>query len=57
MVAGKTAQAYGSTNTTEEFAEAVKKQTGKNVTLNKLTHEQFESKEFHDKIGDEFWLK
>ncbi len=57
MIAGKTVDAHGSTNTPEEFAEVLKKKTGKNIILNKVTHEQFESKEFHDKIGDDLWLK
>ena len=57
MIAGKTVQALGSINTPEEFAEGLKKKTGKNIVLNKVTQEQFETKEFHDKIGDELWLK
>jgi len=53
---GKTTHAYGSSNTPVEFAEALKKKSGKNITLNKVTREQFYSKEFHDKVGDELWL-
>jgi len=53
---GKTVQALGSINTPEEFAEGLKKKTGKNIILNKVTQEQFDTKEFHDKIGDELWL-
>ncbi|KAF8336251.1 uncharacterized protein EI90DRAFT_3152485 [Cantharellus anzutake] len=53
---GKRAEAYGSLNTAEEIAEVLKRKTAKNVVLNKVTHEQFHSKEFHDAIGDEIWL-
>jgi len=53
---GKTAHAIGSSNTAVEFAEVLKKKTGKNINLNKITEEQFESQEFHDEIGDELWL-
>ncbi|KAF8336250.1 NmrA-domain-containing protein [Cantharellus anzutake] len=53
---GKRADAYGGSNTAVEIAEALKKKTAKNVVLNKVTHEQFNSKEFHDALGDELWL-
>ena len=57
MVAGKHVHAYGSTNTTVEFAEALKKKTGKNVILNKVTTEQFVTKEYRATLGEEIWLK
>jgi len=53
---GKSAHTHGSSNTTVEFAEVLKNKSGKNITLNKVTREQFYSKEFHDKVGDELWL-
>ncbi|KAF8336248.1 uncharacterized protein EI90DRAFT_3152483 [Cantharellus anzutake] len=53
---GKRVDAYGSTNTAEEIAEVLKGKTTKNVVLNKVTSEQFHSKEFHDALGDGLWL-
>ena len=57
MVAGKYVHAYASSNTPEEFAEVLKKKTGKNVILNKVTTEQFFSKEYRATLGEEVWLK
>jgi uncharacterized protein YbjT (DUF2867 family) len=53
---GKYVHAYGSSNTPEEFAEALKKKTGKNVVLNKVTTEQFVTKEYRATLGEELWL-
>ncbi|KAF8336244.1 uncharacterized protein EI90DRAFT_3014058 [Cantharellus anzutake] len=53
---GKRADAYGGSNTTVEIAEALQRKTVKNVVLNKVTQEQFHSKEFHDELGDLFWV-
>ncbi|KAF8308655.1 uncharacterized protein EI90DRAFT_3141505 [Cantharellus anzutake] len=53
---GKRAEAYGSSYTPVELVEALKKKTAKSVVLNKVTHEQFHSKEYRDVIGDELWL-
>ncbi|KAF8336254.1 NmrA-domain-containing protein [Cantharellus anzutake] len=53
---GKRADTFGSLNTPEEIVEVIRKKTGKIVVLNKVTYEQFHSKEYHDAIGDELWL-
>ncbi|KAF8341199.1 uncharacterized protein EI90DRAFT_3116333 [Cantharellus anzutake] len=53
---GKRADAYGGSYIAVEIAEALKRKTAKNVVLNEVTHEQFNSKEFHDALGDLFWL-
>ncbi|KAF8336246.1 uncharacterized protein EI90DRAFT_3045003, partial [Cantharellus anzutake] len=53
---GKRADAYGGSYTAVEIAETLRRKTAKNVVLNKVTHEEFNSKEFHDELGGLFRL-
>jgi len=53
---GKTFHAFGERLSPNEFAETLRRVSGKKIRVQDVTVEQFESNEFKQVVGEELWL-